>query len=236
MEFRSGMHRNSSDDGFLCLTSEKLGRLFNWIMLDLCFLGNKGEALLFSATYAFPCSLWSHSSKMEIIASCCNGTPSKSAKIRARNGNVTNGLQDSTPPLCMFFTRVAVYKSCGVLHTSRRRGSSQLQCWRKPRGKHWASLTCTALEQDVLQSFYFLSLLHLLTPFFFWWRNIPKRLLGRDERSCSWLGDCVSDSLIVPPWGGNSLCSSKHCSCVEELPLGRNLGVSEARRAAVWAP
>ena len=172
MEFRSGMHRNSSDDGFLCLTSEKWGRLFSWIMLDLCFLGNKGEALLFSATRDFPCSLWSHACKMEIIASCCHRIPRKSAKIRA--GNVTNGLQDSTPLLFMLCTRVAVCRSCGVLYPSRRRGVLTAAVLEGVQ-REAVSIPHVYISGARCAAVYFLSLLHFLTPlfsflsFFFFW-------------------------------------------------------------------
>lgn len=43
MKFRSGMQRDSSDDGFLRLTSEKLHRVFDSIMLDLCYFGGTKE-------------------------------------------------------------------------------------------------------------------------------------------------------------------------------------------------
>lgn len=87
--------------------------------------GNKGEALLFPATYTFPCPLWCHSCKMEIITPCCHQKLRKSAKIKGGNGNVTSRLGFKTPLLYffIFFSHVAVVQVIWVPHVSRRRGS-----------------------------------------------------------------------------------------------------------------
>lgn len=81
----------------------------------LLFWGNKGEALLASATYTFPCPHWCHSCKMEITASCCHQMPKAAAKIRASNRNVTNRWHFKTPLVfCISFVFMLLWhKLCG---------------------------------------------------------------------------------------------------------------------------
>lgn len=135
-EFRSGMQRDSSDDGFLCLTSQKLHKVFDSIMLDLCCSGGTKEKLIISCYTYLPCSHWCHSCEMEIIASRCHRMPRETAKTRDGNRNVTNRLSFKTP---LNFRAVFVllwHKSdVGAAQAREERILRQLCCWREHGAK-----------------------------------------------------------------------------------------------------
>lgn len=190
MEFRSGMQRDSSDDGFFCLTSEKLHRVSDWIMTDLCYFAEqRRKTLLFSATYTFPCPHWYHSYKMELIASCCHQMPRNSAKIRGRNGNVTNRLHFKTPLILCSSCIAVAQELSGCCSNPGGENPSQAVvaegAWIKAVNiPHRSGMCCSLFVFLLLCLVGYFNFQHLLALRF--WGNTPPT---------------VSQTELIPPWG-----------------------------------
>lgn len=163
--------------------------------------------------------------------------PRKSAKIRGRNGNVTNRLHFKTPLIfCTSFVFVLLWHKSyvGAAHVQEERIFLKLWWWRERGEKQWTSLTLTFLEQDVLQpvGFFFLTFSIFSTTFF--GKLDPHSLPDRDEHSWSRLGVCSLKQLNSSPlrrkctlllkkllicWGASfgekpgSFCNEKSSSC-----------------------